>query len=413
MLLPSLAAILALAALPGASGMREKRLSPRDYYERAGLKDCPDSCELTGLNPANWTIFANLDIFLACKKPKLFSVALNTTIGSPDTNTLLRSCVSVANEMKTERQAMQISADAHSASSQSRVITSDAKEFSEKNGCRIEASMQTIQRPSFTWSGPTSKKGNARGQFLGATRAVQMDLLRGGSACESSETIIFAHYGKTTVGLYSGARIQDQGGAGAELLQELVERVKEKGMPTSIALQLCGGKGRTSEFTFGVIADATSGIAGLANVQKAVQSWSKAKCFDGFDETASTGNVTLSVTTTNKHSSSLARRDSLESSIVHPLQPRAECRTTEVVPGEGCWAVAQRCGITTAKLEEFNGGGNFCNTLIPGQTVCCSAGTLPPTGPQPLPDGTCSRTTVVSGDYCYGIAERFVASLLL
>lgn len=92
--------------------------------------------------------------------------------------------------------------------------------------------------------------------------------------------------------------------------------------------------------------------------------------------------------------------------LIQNLHERAECRTTTVNPGDGCWAVSQRCGISQSELERFNPRTNFCNTLIAGETVCCSSGTLPDTSPPPNPDGTCKTITVVSGDGCGSLASR-------
>src|SRR6185437_5366022 len=56
--------------------------------------------------------------------------------------------------------------------------------------------------------------------------------------------------------------------------------------------------------------------------------------------------------------------------------------------GDGCWAVANRCGISQADLEKYN-RANLCNTLVKDENVCCSSGTLPRTLPPGNTDGTC------------------------
>lgn len=176
-------------------------------------------------------------------------------------------------------------------------------------------------------------------------------------------------------------------------------------------MQLCGDKHRTSSMVFGIIVETMPGAAGIANVQRAVASWSNATCVDGFDETISAGNVTLAVTKSaaKEHSSSSSSACSLhphDSGSRHALAIRAECKTTEVLAGEGCYAVAERCGITEGKLAEYNGGGKFCSTLEVSQVVCCSAGELPDTGRPPNPDGTCATIQVDSGDSCESLASE-------
>lgn len=38
-----------------------------------------------------------------------------------------------------------------------------------------------------------------------------------------------------------------------------------------------------------------------------------------------------------------------------------------VEAGDGCYAVAARCGVSQSDLESFNGGADFCSTLEVGQ----------------------------------------------
>lgn len=75
----------------------------------------------------------------------------------------------------------------------------------------------------------------------------------------------------------------------------------------------------------------------------------------------------------------------------------------QVQPGDGCWSLAQRCGVSQQDLTRFNPNANFCNTLIPEQYVCCSEGTLPDFSPKPNSNGDCFAYTVQAGDYCASI----------
>lgn len=89
----------------------------------------------------------------------------------------------------------------------------------------------------------------------------------------------------------------------------------------------------------------------------------------------------------------------------------AECSTVTVQPGDLCGALASRCGISTADLYKYNPGSTFCNTLQPGQLVCCSEGSLPDLKPKPNPDGTCATYEVQPGEYCSLIAAKFQLSV--
>ncbi|KAK6207708.1 glycosyl hydrolase [Colletotrichum tabaci] len=77
-----------------------------------------------------------------------------------------------------------------------------------------------------------------------------------------------------------------------------------------------------------------------------------------------------------------------------------------VVSGDGCWAVAQRCDISEADLKKYNTRANFCNTLVSGELVCCSSGSLPEHTPAPNPDGTCQTKKVEEGDSCASLATK-------
>jgi hypothetical protein len=87
------------------------------------------------------------------------------------------------------------------------------------------------------------------------------------------------------------------------------------------------------------------------------------------------------------------------------LSIRADCKTGTVQSGDGCWAVANRCGISQSDLEKYN-RDNLCNTLVKDEKVCCGSGTLPSTLPGGNSDGTCKTTEVASGDSCGSLASK-------
>ncbi|OTB00924.1 glycoside hydrolase family 18 protein [Hypoxylon sp. CI-4A] len=82
------------------------------------------------------------------------------------------------------------------------------------------------------------------------------------------------------------------------------------------------------------------------------------------------------------------------------LQPRAEyCTTQTVVEGDSCASLSERCGISSDDLLKYN-KDDLCSTLVPGQKVCCSEGSLTP---QKYDNGTCYTYTIQDGDNCYDI----------
>lgn len=86
------------------------------------------------------------------------------------------------------------------------------------------------------------------------------------------------------------------------------------------------------------------------------------------------------------------------------LHRRSDCTTQTVVSGDGCGALASRCGISAQDFTKYNPDPNLCSTLAVGQRVCCSSGTLPDLKPKPNSDGSCAAYTVKSGDTCSAIA---------
>ncbi|KAI0191619.1 hypothetical protein F4808DRAFT_476023 [Astrocystis sublimbata] len=82
------------------------------------------------------------------------------------------------------------------------------------------------------------------------------------------------------------------------------------------------------------------------------------------------------------------------------------CKYIQVGSGDGCWSLAQRCGISQDDLVKYNPTpSNFCNTLEKDQYVCCSKGSLPDFSPKPDSSGNCFIYVVQSGDTCTDIAK--------
>ncbi|KAL4772376.1 hypothetical protein BDW60DRAFT_207372 [Aspergillus nidulans var. acristatus] len=76
--------------------------------------------------------------------------------------------------------------------------------------------------------------------------------------------------------------------------------------------------------------------------------------------------------------------------------------------GDTCPSLATRYGIGLRALESFNQGTpDFCNRIQPGQSVCCSSGTLPVVGPGPNPDGSCRYHEVQQDEICQTIAACY------
>lgn len=81
------------------------------------------------------------------------------------------------------------------------------------------------------------------------------------------------------------------------------------------------------------------------------------------------------------------------------------CKFIQVQANDGCWALADRCGITQAELTKYNTADGFCDNLIVDQYVCCSEGSLPDFSPKPDEDGNCYVYVIQQDDTCDEIAK--------
>ncbi len=80
------------------------------------------------------------------------------------------------------------------------------------------------------------------------------------------------------------------------------------------------------------------------------------------------------------------------------------CTYIQAQANDGCWSLAQRCGITQDQLTQYNTEVNFCNNILLNQYVCCSAGSPPDFSPKPSANGTCYTYAIATNDICSTIA---------
>lgn len=95
---------------------------------------------------------------------------------------------------------------------------------------------------------------------------------------------------------------------------------------------------------------------------------------------------------------------SIVASLLTTLVARDTCNYIQAQSGDGCYSLAQRCGISQDDFTTYNPTPFSCDTIEVGDYVCCSAGTLPDFSPQQQANGDCASYTVQSGDTCSSIA---------
>ncbi|KAI5859516.1 glycoside hydrolase superfamily [Durotheca rogersii] len=79
--------------------------------------------------------------------------------------------------------------------------------------------------------------------------------------------------------------------------------------------------------------------------------------------------------------------------------------TIQVKSGSSCDSLTSDCGISAADFLTYNPDSKLCSTLMPGQYVCCSPGSLPDLTPKPDADGYCHTYTIMANDSCSAIAS--------
>ncbi|KKA17641.1 hypothetical protein T310_8420, partial [Rasamsonia emersonii CBS 393.64] len=323
------------------------------------LSRCPLPCSVSGPEPSNWTYYHDINALQDCNEPTLFDLNIYNPVQNQNAHVALRACVAAPSSDTTVRRAT--STCGHKTS-------------------QTQADIQLI------WWGKTD--AGVSTQVASAAEQLRSALQQDEANCEESSSILFAQSGNAVVGMYVGSEIEKL--SAADIIQKFIDYGNARsGLPDRLAAQLCGNIGSQ---IFGVFADTTGNVSA---VQEALRSWNEAKCLAGFDGEQVWPNTAVAMILPSPMSSATKRS----------LDPRGNtCSYIQVNAGDGCSSLAQRCRISQADLQKYNPGLNFCNTLKPGQYVCCSSGSLPDFSPKKNADGSCFSYTVKTGDVCANIA---------
>jgi chitinase len=214
---------------------------------------------------------------------------------------------------------------------------------------------------------------------------------------DGQATTLFSMTESAVVGVYAGSQI-DKASA-ASIMREIAKRA-ESLSADRIAAQLCHA---------GFLIDTKGGLGAARDI---VRGWRDAECVpepwgpkDVWTD-APLATIPGSEVKIGPNLGEGSTEETLDKRVDDGLDKRATCSYTQVQSGDGCWALADRCKITQDQLIQYNGGSSkLCDTIQPGQYLCCSSGTLPDFSPQPNPDGTC-KTVTFSGKFCGDIAQE-------
>lgn len=354
------------------------------------LKSCPISCSKAGDEP--WYLFPDASQLASCNETMLLNMVVQMA-EDKDTPTVIRACT----------------ADYDTSGSMKVAFVPDATKAS-----LCTTANRVLEEASIYMHQPGSGGEFSVGHVLSAGRQVKSYLASRKPSC-SNNAMAFGYSQSSVIGLFAGAEVHQHGVTSA-VLDKFLEYAQDKPIFKTTVVQLCGAKDRGADYSLGIVA---SSAKNLDFVQEAVKTWADGKCVSQADAGEDWMTVTLRVpvpveevsknsTFSNSTASSGQSTTGDISARFARLSPRADCKFTTVGAGEGCYAVAQRCGISQTQLQNFN-RANLCNSLILNERVCCSSGTLPSTLPPGNSDGTCKTRQVVLGDDCGSLANKCVS----
>ncbi|KAI1123371.1 hypothetical protein F5Y10DRAFT_286254 [Nemania abortiva] len=332
----------------------------------SSLSRCPSPCTLSGTHSPAWAYYHDMRVFRTCDRTILFETNLYNVFNDSRTHIGFRACMV-----------------------QSAVV--EAPDFIEvlpRHDNRAVSNLQkrSVELEALSW-----------GSIMPGADETSISLafsdLRSFFAKKSSMSPVFASRRNVSIGFYAGPDI-DFGS-----ISEVVDAFAygEGPFQSRRAVQWCGdSNGSTNKQYFGLVLDIHGDIS---VIQSALASWAAGDCLQGgYGDTSWWSADSPSILITLLPSSNSTNQK------CGLLIDRDTCDYIQAQSGDGCWALAQRCGITEAELESYNGGAGFCNSINIGQYVCCSLGSLPDFSPHPT-NGNCYAYTVQAQDTCASIAE--------
>ncbi|KAF2003786.1 glycoside hydrolase family 18 protein [Amniculicola lignicola CBS 123094] len=353
------------------------------------LDPCPVPCSDTGdvTSRAEWFLYSDVTKLLSCNETMLVDMVVQNAKAATTKETILRACTADYESMIKP------------------LFVPD-----EEKASLCSTANRVLEDAEVNLHHPTAgNDGFSVNHLLSAIHQVTNHLALQKPLCNSS-AIEFAYSQSSAIGLYAGVEVH-QHGLTSEILEKLLEYVQAKALARTTVIQLCGTNGLGADYSIGIVATSSKN---LPFIQKSVKTWADGDCVSQKNAGESWTQVALRAPflvkanlNSNVTNSTSQRRDIPPAALgpISRLSIRADCKTTKVASGDGCFAVAARCAISQSNLEKYN-RANLCTTLVKDEVVCCSSGTLPNTLPGGNSDGTCKTRNVVSGDSCSTLASK-------
>jgi chitinase len=273
------------------------------------LSQCPASCDQSGPNPGNWTLYPSLSRLSMCNETMLLDFTLFNSLRTDPT---VRACTAT--------------------------FTSGAGNAGNgtNDGSCLPSGQLTQAQESLQLAFNTTSTQASVQDFEAASQQLAAALAQRDSNC--TDVTSFTYANSVAVGLFAGSGVR---GVPASVLQQFITKIQSTGFSKSAVVQLCAKDGRSSKYSFGIAASADKDIS---FVQDAVATWASGNCINSYDSAESWQNITLSlpsllsngtVGNSTLNNSTLHLR-SLTSQSLNNLHRRTLCTTIQVVSGDSC-----------------------------------------------------------------------------
>lgn len=366
------------------------------------VKPCPVACSKTA-SSAEWTVYHDTKRLAVCDQPILLEISLYSPLDDHGTDVAIWACT-VGNADSTINRLQATNYTAPDAQDSNEPLTEltpptslSQRQADDALSCGGKGK-KSFATAKLAWWDPVEHDDDVpdRGRVEDAVIAVKkvQEYLKNPANCDRKS--IFSYYRGTLVGMFTGLGV-DKPATADGLVQEFAETLKTDGLDGRTAVEVCG-EDMSAFYTAGVVADVN---ADFAAVQDIVRQWNDAQCVS--DAAGSEELEDVFLYTIVPEQVPIAERSTL---LRRFLSPRAECRTIRVVKDDTCGgSLPRRCGIGATAFNSFNRAA-CAKTLIEGQPMCCSSGTLPDIKPKPGANGACATWDVQPEQYCQMIATH-------
>jgi hypothetical protein len=188
-------------------------------------------------------------------------------------------------------------------------------------------------------------EGFSVGHVLAAKRQVASHLASKKPSC-TNNAIEFAFSQSAAIGLFAGTEVH-QHGVTSDVLDKLLEYARDNAVSKTTVVQLCAADGRGADYSIGLVA---ASAKNLPFVQGAVKAWAEGGCVSQSEASEDWMTVTLRVPAPIEVTDAPQFNNINTPARLRARPPRlgarADCRTTTVKSGDGCWVVADGCKIS-------------------------------------------------------------------